>query len=699
MGFVPDKKQTSGRFVPDVQPETIRPRISEKPKQEEINQFSDIGKGISSGLIKGGANLLDTAQKAADIITRPIRITDVKINEKSSMREKLMGQSVKLEVIPNAVQAFSNQADMARTFAEDYLKPQTTAGKVSDVLSQAPAFVTEVASTTPSFAGKISLLPKVRVGAQTVGLGVLGAIQGSEGGKFGAESVKQSATNIVMGKIFEGISRISPTAYASTAEKIIKTLTRGVAGGAVGGATSMVSGGGIYEQDPDKADRLIVDSVASAIMTSIPSGKPRDIAKSLDKINSNREKLTNEFLGKIKSDVDRTADLVTTEAWGVERPATAMFAEVFKKPLKSYREVIGTVEDNIQSVQSKKASTIINSEKNIQSDPTLGLKSLISSEITNPGGSNPAAAAKLKEILASEQSRIGKNMSVSDAWKRQSELKFELNDDAMRAKNRPPLTRLQKMANEALIKDYNRAIGEIHPEFRKLGAKEQTLITLKDLIVNKSASYQVTPKEGIDTASILKDVAIRANPFLSTLQGLKNLTYDIINHTSGPVEGKMKRIIDLQKKVNKLSELQGKKLSAEEEIKNFSRGQIVPVKGQEFTMGASFGPTPQYAARPVKNAIQIMGPEEQIRISGPTSPQLQIGRETGFTNRDLSLQEMGFVPPSRLQLPPPERGFTMKSPNAEYIQERIKEIGRGVRAESKLPKGKKLKYIYEKGEK
>ena len=604
-------------------------KIAEDKSKFNTQPFTDFFKGAAAGLAKNVPNMLDFEQKLLDIATLPSRTT-FDINKNASIREKIMGENIKRNIAPVTNTVYGDMATKARNFIDDYAqtKKMSLFGKIPEAIGQAPAFILQAEMS----------------GGKTAGLGVLGLIQGSKEGAIGEESAKQSGINMAMGQVFKAISGINPGPESNNAIKILATGSRATLGSITSGGVSAVSNGDLYSSDPDKFDRLITDMAAGALFTALPKGKPADLAKKVTELKTSQEKITNEFLGKIADNLDNNAGITFSEYWGKERPATTMFREVFKKPVKNYREAISTVENELRATGQDKATSINNSVSNIQSDPTLGLQSVMKSELQSPGGFNKQAAKVYSDKITLEKQKVGNNMSVLDAFKRQAELKLELNDDQMKALRRVPLSKTEKIANQTLIEDYGRVIGEVEPNFRRLGKRESTLITLKELLASKSSSYQVNPRAGFSWNEGVRSASYRAAGLQQSFIGSAlNMAKDIILR-GNPVEVMTKEIANLQAKIDKVSSLQAKKVLTEEKISNI-KNQIMNVYNPNFSMKGKARTVSEEANISYETPTQLsiesrIGSQKQISgydyrrftMREPTSPPLQIPEYTGPQN-------------------------------------------------------------------
>lgn len=595
---------------------------SVKPTGNEV--ADDYIRGLTSGLMKGGANMLDTEQKVMDIVTRPFR-TQLSIKKDATITEKILGQNIKETIAPITNTFFGDQAKQARVFAEDYFKAKSLGAKVVETVAQAPAFIAENAMM-----GGGKLVPALN----KLSLPILGAIQGSQEGKIGVNSAKQAGINMAIGKVFGAIEKINPGPQTSMALKTIATASRATLGGVAGGVTSALSNGDLYANSPDKFDNFVVDFVASGLLTALPSAKPYDLAKKVVQVSEAKTKLFDEFVGTMKDDIN--ADLNHSIGWGKERPVEAMFTEVMKgeKPVKTYKELVGKTESKIQEVQNEKARSVDESNAKIEIEPTLGIETLRRNELLSPGGSANKKAIQYYDAVIAREKGLVKDMNVLDAFKRTGQLKIELNDNAMRAQNRPPLTRTEKAVNESLIADYNRAIAEVLPSYKKLSAKESSLISLKELLNRKAVVQQTSPSAGFSVEEAARSAQLRGAGFKMSVMGTMLQAAKDIVLRGNSVERTTKDIMKLQKEIDAITKLQAKKIINQDKIEEATRRigyQYTPVRetvfpkqlGTQKLIGSEpimkGMEQPQIEGRILGKRKELPSPEKFERVSKETS--------------------------------------------------------------------------------
>jgi len=515
-------------------------------------------KGAASGLIKGGANMLDLEQKTTDIVANYINKGIYAI--KGTSDEKQLAEKIKGNVPVVHSQVYGNMATDARKFAEDFLKTKTLVGKTMDVIGQAPAFIAE----TEMLGGRA-------VGGMA-GLAASGAIRGADKeGNIGAQSAMQAGTNAGLGLIFGAISKISPKIGATDALKIVATASRAALGGTVAASTNALLNGELYSTDPDRFDRFIADFAANAVFAALPHGKAENIAESVQKIKEGKTKVINEFIKNSSAkELNDSNDLNLTEYYGTERPASKMLEDVIRKKgdPTSYRDFIKKTESYIEDTQAEKAKIVDTSrDTRIKADPTTGLKTLVDSASIGDEGipANPRAGRAYNEILNNEKTLqlngSGERMNVYESWTRQSELRSALNDQARLARGEQPLTRLQKRAYETLISGYGHAMNEVNPHIRELSMREGALIQLKGLLAKRSSSQQMTPKEQLN----VQDVSIRGQASLGFASTVLNHIKGIFR-SSDPTKTVVKKLKGLQDSLDRYSKYEAKKVVASDKI-------------------------------------------------------------------------------------------------------------------------------------
>jgi hypothetical protein len=265
-------------------------------------------------------------------------------------------------------------------------------------------------------------------------------------------------------------------------------------------------------------------------------------------------------------------------------------------------------------------------------------------------------------MLAIEKAKLGKNMSVSDAWKRQDELRGSLNDAAQMRQNKKVLTSQEKLATRSLIDGYSRAIGEVVPKFQELSRREATSISVLDAIAKRSASYQSTPEP--NRTELLMNLQYRSAGALPTTIGtLVSEGKQLI--TAGgkdkPAEKVIKQIQGLQKKIDLLSSLMADKAIADSKLNNFAKSQsdkqLQTIYNPNFTLRDVRTGQPEAPSRPDWATLQYDQPGQR-QITDTRRPSIYIEG-----------------PSQQRALPPPERGFTMREPSpavSETLKERIR---------------------------